>query len=277
MSLKDFQILKKLGSGSFSEVFRCKRVSDGIEYAMKRVKLQKLSTKEKENALNEIRILASVNHVNVIGYKEAFFDEFTNELIIIMELANGGDLDSKITQAKNLKSFVKEDKIWHIVRGLIVGLTHLHKAKIVHRDIKCANVFVSSDGGVKLGDLNVSKIAKHGIMQTQTGTPYYCPPEVWNDKPYSSKCDIWSLGCVIYELTALKPPFLAKNMNELFSKVQKGVYPDIPKHFSNDLRNLIAMCLKVNPAQRPSADELKKRPEIGIEEEMQPTAEEPRK
>lgn len=97
MSAKDFQTIKKLGSGSFSEVWKVKRLSDSIEYAMKKVKLAQLSTKEKENALNEIRILASVCHKNVIGYKEAFFDEFTNELCIIMELANGGDLDSKIT------------------------------------------------------------------------------------------------------------------------------------------------------------------------------------
>lgn len=83
---------------------------------MKRVKLAQLSTKEKEMALNEIRILASVNHKNVIGYKDAFFNEATNELCIIMEIADGGDLDAKITQAKQLKSFVKEDKIWHIFR-----------------------------------------------------------------------------------------------------------------------------------------------------------------
>ena len=73
----------------------------------------------------------------------------------------------------------------------------------MHRDIKCANVFLNKDNTVKLGDLNVSKIAKLGIMKTQTGTPYYASPEVWLDKPYTSKCDIWSLGCVIYELTSL--------------------------------------------------------------------------
>ena len=127
---------------------------------MKKVKLATLSTKEKQNALNEIRILASVDHKNVIGYKEAFFDEQTNQLCIVMEMANGGDLDAKITQAKNLKSFVKEDKIWHIFKQLIEGLLVLHAKNIVHRDIKCANVFLATDGGVKLGDLNVSKVAK---------------------------------------------------------------------------------------------------------------------
>ena len=116
MSIKDFVTLKKLGSGSFSEVFKVKRVSDQTEYAMKKVKLMALSTKEKENALNEIRILASVVHKNVIGYKESFFEESTNILCIVMEIADGGDLDAKINQAKGLKSFVKEHKIWHIFK-----------------------------------------------------------------------------------------------------------------------------------------------------------------
>ena len=163
-----------------------------------------------------------------------------------------------------MKSFVKEDKIWHIFRELVDGLVALHGQSIVHRDIKCANVFLINNGGVKLGDLNVSKIAKIGIMQTQTGTPYYCPPEVWEDQPYSSKCDIWSLGCVIYELASLKPPFLAKNMAELSQKVIKGVYPDIPKHFSSSLKKIIALCLNTNPSSRPSAYDLAKMPELGL-------------
>ena len=99
-----------------------------------------------------------------------------------------------------------------------------------------------------------------GIMQTQTGTPYYCPPEVWQDKPYNFKCDIWSLGCVVYELTALKPPFLAKNMKELFSKVTKGHFPDIPRHFSRDLSKVLSLCLNTNPVMRPTAQELLRMP-----------------
>lgn len=132
-----------------------------------------------------------------------------------MELADSGDLESKIKTAVNLKSFIKEHKIWHIFKQLLEGLVALHKEKIVHRDIKCANVFLMKNGGVKLGDLNVSTVATLGMMSTQTGTPFYCPPEVWLDKPYTSKCDIWSLGCVIYELTALRPPFVAKEMATL--------------------------------------------------------------
>ena len=86
----------------------------------------------------------------------------------------------------------------------------------MHRDLKSANVFLHKDGRAQLGDLNVSKIAKQGLNYTQTGTPYYASPEVWKEKPYDFKSDIWSLGCVLYEMIALKPPFRAKNMNELF-------------------------------------------------------------
>ena len=92
---------------------------------------------------------------------------------------------------------------------IIRGLQALHDLKIVHRDIKCANLFSTKDGVIKLGDLNVSKVAKRGMLQTQTGTPYYASPEVWKDKPYDSKSDIWSVGCVLYEMCALNPPFRA--------------------------------------------------------------------
>ena len=132
-----------------------------------------------------------------------------------MEMADSGDLDSKLEQAKKLKSFIKESKIWYIFKQVLEGIDALHNDNIVHRDIKCANIFLTKSGGVKLGDMNVSKISYDGLMNTQTGTPFYCPPEVWREGTYSSKCDIWSLGCVIYELAALKPPFLAKNIAQL--------------------------------------------------------------
>jgi len=95
-SLADFTIDHKLGSGAFSEVYRVKRKSDNQLYALKKVRMMKLSEKEKENALNEVRILASIRHPNIAGYKEAFFEEQTNALCIVMEYCDNGDLQSKI-------------------------------------------------------------------------------------------------------------------------------------------------------------------------------------
>jgi NIMA (never in mitosis gene a)-related kinase len=110
--------------------------------------------------------------------------------------------------------------------------------------------------------MNVSKIAKRGLLYTQTGTPYYASPEVWNDKPYDSKSDIWSLGCVIYEMASLKPPFRAEDMEGLYKTVTKGKFKKLPSHFSVDLNNLVKAMLKVNPLQRPSAEKLLQMPMI---------------
>ena len=122
--------------------------------------------------------------------------------------------------------------------------------------MKSANIFLYKDQTAKLGDLNVSKVAKKGLLYTQTGTPYYASPEVWKDQPYDLKSDIWSLGCVIYEMCALVPPFRADDMNGLFKRVLKGQYPPIPSHYSMDMRMLIKALLQVNPTQRPTTDQI---------------------
>jgi NIMA (never in mitosis gene a)-related kinase len=123
--------------------------------------------------------------------------------------------------------------------------------------MKSANVFLTKGGIVRLGDLNVSKVAqKEGLLYTQTGTPYYASPEVWKDQPYNNKSDIWSLGCVIYEACTLQPPFKARDMNGLFKSVCKGSYPDIPQEYSKDLRQILKALLQVQPDLRPSCEQL---------------------
>ena len=260
MSIKDFQILNRLGEGSFSSVWKVKRISDGKEYAMKKVKMNSLSDKEKQNALNEVRILASISSPYIIGYKEAFIDDTSMTLCIIMECAAGGDVLNKIQQHIKNRTFFSEAEIWATFIQMTKGLKVLHDSKIMHRDLKCANVFLTADKVAKLGDLNVSKITKNDLAHTQTGTPYYASPEVWQDKPYDSKSDIWSLGCVVYEMAALKPPFRANDLQGLFKKVQKGIFDRIPSQYSKDLSDVIALCLQTSPTIRPSSDQLLNNP-----------------
>ena len=256
MPLNDFIIGELIGKGTFSSVCLVKRKIDNQTYAMKRVKIVQLQEKEKQNALNEIRILASLNHKNIIGYKEAFFDEQSQTLNIIMEYANDGDLSTKIKY--NLKNglIFREDIIWSYIIQILEGINYLHENKIIHRDLKSANLFLMKDGTLKIGDLNVSKIAKMGIAFTQAGTPYYASPEVWLDKSYDNKSDIWSIGCIIYELCMLKTPFRGTSMKNLCLNIQKGEYSDISKFYSNDLRNIISMMLIVNPENRFSAQQI---------------------
>lgn len=233
-----------------------KRKADGAIYAMKKVKMGKLTGKEKDNSLNEVRILASVNHVNVIGYKEAFFEDASNTLCVVMEYADGGDLLQLINEHKKKNTNFNEKQVWHFFIQIIRGLKALHDLKICHRDIKCANVFLTKDHTVKLGDLNVSKVNKGGLLRTQTGTPYYACPEVWKDMPYDHRSDIWSVGCVLYEIITKMPPFRASTMKGLYSKVLSGKYEQIPSMFSDDLKKMLRSCLQVRSTERPNCNKI---------------------
>ena len=260
--MEDFQIISKLGEGAYSTVYKVMRIVDKKIYALKKVKLLNLSDKEKENALNEVRILASVKSNYVVSYKEAFFDEKDRTLCIVMEFADNGDLYQKITEHKKRSIFFEESTIWRIFIQLVKGLKALHDLNILHRDLKSANIFLYSNGEAKIGDLNVSKVTRGGLGTTQTGTPYYASPEVWNDFPYDNKSDIWSLGCVLYEMITLRPPFRASDMEGLYKKVTKGQYSKIPELFSNDLSQIIQFLLQVNPKLRPNCDQILNHPII---------------
>ena len=256
--MENFEIITKLGDGSYSTVYKVKRKIDNQIYALKKVKLINLTEKEKSNSLNEVRILASIKSHYVISYKEAFFDEKDSTLGIIMEYADNGDLFQLITKQRIKKTFIEENEIWRIFIQMVKGLKSLHDLKILHRDIKSANIFLFKNGNAKLGDLNVSKVCKKGLGYTQTGTPYYASPEVWKDLPYDNKSDIWSLGCVLYEMITLYPPFRAKTMELLYKKVMKGDISNIPEKFSFELFQIVKLLLQVNPEKRPSCNEILK-------------------
>jgi NIMA (never in mitosis gene a)-related kinase len=177
-----------------------------------------------------------------------------------MEYADAGDLLGRINQHKRSRTCFTEEELWSYILQLLRGLKKLHSLRILHRDIKSANVFVCKDGTAKIGDLNVSKINKKGLAYTQTGTPYYASPEVWKDQPYDSKSDIWSVGCVIYEAASLNPPFKGNSMDELFKKVVRGQYPPLPELYSEDLHNIVRCLLQVAPSLRPSAEQLLQMP-----------------
>ena len=260
--MENFQILAKIGEGAYSTVFTVRRKSDNQLYALKKVKMKALSPKEKQNALNEVRILASVKSPYVISYKEAFIDELDSTLCIVMEYADEGDLFQKITLYKKHHVSFEEIDIWRIFVQITKGLHDLHEYNILHRDLKSANVFLFRDGTAKLGDLNVSKVAHRGLGCTQTGTPYYASPEVWKDNPYDLKSDIWSLGCVTYEMIMLRTPFRAETMEGLFKKIMKGEYQKINKKYSEDLGYVISLLLQVGPKARPTTDKILELPEV---------------
>ena len=255
-SIQDFTIQKTLGRGSFGSVYLVLRKKDQKIYALKTVIFENLNKRDQENSLNEVRILASINHPNVIGYKEAFWDEQGSSLNIVMEYADDGDLESKIVKMRKEGGMFNESLIWSYSIQMIEGLKALHDKKIMHRDIKSANIFLVKDKHqCKIGDMNVSKVIKEKVLRTQTGTPYYASPEVWRDEPYSYKSDLWSIGCVIYELCALRPPFKGKDLDELYGNVCKGNIERISHIYSDDLWKMIMMLLQVDVKKRVDCNE----------------------
>lgn len=260
--VKDFTIDKFLGKGSYGAVYKCTRAGDGLPYAMKQINTRNMSHKERQDAVNEIRILASVVNPYVIRFCEAFVED--DMLYIITEYANHGDLFKRLQRLKQRHQSLPEDACWIYFIQLLLGVQALHRNSILHRDLKSANVFLASHNRLKIGDLGVAKLlrAQEAYAKTQIGTPYYVSPELWKNKPYNSKSDVWALGCLLYEMVELKPPFDSTNMRGLARKVLRGAYPQISSRYSTEIGQMIKTLLVVNPNDRPSVDDVLKLPSI---------------
>ena len=271
MYMNGFKILNKLGQGSFGVVHKVQRKSDQKIYAMKQINLQKMSYEEKNNALNEVRLLASLHHSHIVKFLEAFpysrYGGSDTTLCIVMEFADGGDISSRIKSFSRKNRRFTEATIWKYAAQLTDALQYLHSHNIMHRDIKAANCFLTKDGCIKVGDMNISKIVKNGqLAKTKIGTPYYMSPEIWKNRPYDYKCDVWSVGCLLYELATFKVPFDGYNMVYLSRKILSGMYNKRPsKHYSDSLWKYIESMLKVNPRSRSSMNELFKQAKTHIE------------
>lgn len=253
----DFEIIKKIGEGSFGKVYKVRRKQDRTIYALKVINITKMDKTEITNTLNEIRILCSLNNPYVVAYKEAFLTRNEKEMAVVMEFVSGGDLSHLIDKKRSERKYVKEDKIWNFLCQILIGLDILHETKVMHRDIKPANLFITKDLEViKLGDLNVAKIAKNDLAKTQIGTPYYLAPEIWKNKTYDYRCDIFSLGCVIYELISLRMPFEGKNMQQIFNSICNKKPASLPYSYSKSLKNLVYKMLTKNPKSRPNVKQI---------------------
>lgn len=147
---------------------------------------------------------------------------------------------------------------------MCLGMKHVHDRKIIHRDLKGANVFLTKKGIVKIGDFGIAKVLSHTIQKARTmvGTPYYLSPEIVQSKPYNVKTDIWSLGVMLYEMCALKPPFDAPSIHLLSMKIVRGVYNPVPSCFSAELRQLIKIMLDVRPEHRPDVNKILSMPVV---------------
>ena len=254
--LSDFEIIKQLGKGSYGTVYTVKSRLDSNVYVMKKMELNHLKESQQRECYREVSILRKVSHPNIIKYYASFLEN--ESLCIIMEYAELGDLYTLIKHYKRHQKYFDELLLWRISYEVLTGLEYLHSNNIIHRDIKCLNLFLSKDHHVKIGDLGVSTISALGGMHcTRVGTPLYLSPELVKQVPYDYKTDIWSFGCSLYHLASLDPPFTGNNLIVLGNNIVKGRPKDLPNMYSNDLKLFIDKMLTKKPEKRPSAKEAK--------------------
>ncbi|KAJ8028171.1 Serine/threonine-protein kinase Nek1 [Holothuria leucospilota] len=248
---------KKIGEGSFGTALLVQSKSDGKNYVIKEINISKMKRKEKEEAKKEVSVLRKMKHPNIVSYTESF--EELGNLYIVMDFCDGGDLYQQINARRGV--LIPEDQIMDWFVQICLALKHVHDRKILHRDIKSQNIFLTKKGIIKLGDFGIARVLNNTMELARTciGTPYYLSPEICENKPYNNKSDIWALGCVLYELCTLKHAFEAGNMKNLVLKIIRGSYPPVSPRYTYDMRNLINQLFKRNPRDRPSVNTILKK------------------
>ncbi|XP_078078445.1 serine/threonine-protein kinase Nek3 isoform X2 [Mustelus asterias] len=191
-----------------------------------------------------------MKHPNIVAFIDSF--EADGHLYIVMEYCDGGDLTQKLLRQK--EKLLSEEMVLNLFVQICLGMKHIHDKRVLHRDIKSKNIFLTKNGVVKLGDFGSAHLLNSpmAFAHTYVGTPYYVSPEIWENKPYNNKSDIWALGCVLYELCTLQHPFQSNSWKNLILKICKGSYTPIPSQYSYELQYVIKQMFKRNPKDRPS-------------------------
>ena len=248
---ENYELYEIIGKGMYGKVYKALNKIENKFYAIKCLNIKDITDKERSNIEMEVNLLKELKHPNIVLYKDSFIDK-NNDLNIVTTFCEGGDMYKKIFKEKN--SYYEENIIINWLVQLLLGLSYIHDKKIVHRDIKTKNIFIQNENTLRIGDFGIARI----FDQTQTinkivGTPLYMAPECFKqNKKYSFKSDIWSLGCCLYEMCNLKHAFEGQYFPAVSVKISEGKRAPLNKKYSLDLKNLVDSMLDLNPRNRPT-------------------------
>ncbi|WVN84935.1 uncharacterized protein L203_100072 [Cryptococcus depauperatus CBS 7841] len=293
--LEKYKLISNIGKGSFGVISKVQRLTDGKEFALKQLDYSKMTDKDRKQILAEVAILESLKHRNIVQLIQKIKDTKNEKIYIVMEYCTSGDLGSLIRRGQRNGQNIPEDRIWNIFLQIVLALHHCHwpterqtritnggkqstplqtdgssaRYQVLHRDLKPENVFLS-DEFVKLGDFGLSKdMGTASFTSTYVGTPLYMPPEILAENRYDTKSDIWSLGCLVYEMCSLHSPFsAAQTQPELITMVKSGKIPPLPAQYSAALKTVIKAMLTLNPIKRPSTKDLLEMPEMKLHRKL---------
>ena len=255
--LSDFEILEELGKGSHGVVYKANHIETNKVVVLKKLQFNKNSVRNSRVYL-ETNLLSKMSHPHIIHFIGDFSEQ--NCFYIVMEYAENGDLESTIKNRKNSNGHFTEQEIWRIASQLFSALSFLHSKNVMHRDIKAMNLFIMSNKEIKLGDFGISKLllsmtGGQPLKNTKIGTPLYLPPEIVKNIPYDYKVDVWSAGCVLYYLAALKMPFVSDNIFSLGYKIVNKKHKKLIT-VSKELSDLIESCLIKDPKLRSTSQRI---------------------
>ncbi|AWP03084.1 putative serine/threonine-protein kinase Nek4 [Scophthalmus maximus] len=259
--MNNYISIRVVGKGSYGEVNLVKHKSDRKQYVIKKLNLTTSSKRERHAAEQEAQLLSQLRHPNIVTYKESW-EGNDCQLYIVMGFCEGGDLYHRLKQQKG--ELLPERQVVEWFVQIAMALQYLHERNILHRDLKTQNIFLTKTNIIKVGDLGIARVLdnQNDMASTLIGTPYYMSPELFSNKPYNHKSDVWALGCCVYEMSTLKHAFNAKDMNSLVYRIVEGKLPQMPSRYDPQLGDLIKSMLCKRPEDRPDVKLILRQPFI---------------
>ncbi|KAF4107068.1 serine/threonine-protein kinase Nek4 isoform X2 [Onychostoma macrolepis] len=259
--MDSYLFVRVVGKGSYGEVNLVRHKSDRKQYVIKKLNLRTSSRRERRAAEQEAQLLSQLKHPNIVTYRESWEGEDC-QLYIVMGFCEGGDLYHRLKQQKG--ELLPERQVVEWFVQIAMALQYLHEKHILHRDLKTQNIFLTKTNIIKVGDLGIARVleSQNDMASTLIGTPYYMSPELFSNKPYNYKSDVWALGCCVYEMATLKHAFNAKDMNSLVYRIVEGKLPQMPSKYDPQLGELIKRMLCKKPEDRPDVKHILRQPYI---------------